>query len=256
MSRMEANRWLYPLRRGLTAALDTLFPPHCVFCSVELDSPCMTESLCQACRSSLTQTAEPACLRCGALTPGGISQSDRCGHCQKLDFRFSTAIPYGWYRGDLKQAIKRMKYAHGDPLAAAVSRFAANRWKVALADYSADVIVPVPSYWIRRFQRGTHSPDLFAKQAGKRMGVTTIGGLLQCCRKVNKQSMLSPGDRIQNVQGAFRVAKGYDIRGARVVLVDDVLTTGATANEATKTLLVAGAASVAVAVVARALPNQ
>ena len=256
MTDMEATHWFNPVRRGWAAALDIVFPPRCAFCSVELDSPCMSVCLCQACRDMLTQTAEPVCLRCGVRKPHGLSENPRCGYCRDLAFRFSTVVPYGWYRGELKQAVKRMKYAQGDPLAASISQFAANRWAVALADFSPDLIVPVPANWVRRFQRGTHAPDLFAQQAARRLRAPALCRLLHCCRKVKKQSMLPPGDRILNVEGAFRVAKGYDIRGARVVLVDDVLTTGATANEATKRLLIAGATNVAVAVVARALPNQ
>ena len=256
ITNMEWSRALHPVRRGWEMALDVVFPPRCTFCSIELISPHTSVFLCQSCRLKLTQTAKSTCLRCGAPPTARLSEDDKCGHCRDLTFQFSQVIPYGWYRGELKQAVKRMKYVNDDPLVASIAQLAADHWTVPLIEYSPDLIVPVPAYWYRRFQRGTYSPDLFALQIARNLRTTALCRLLYCCRKIKKQSMLPPVERISNVEGAFRITKGYDVRGARIVLVDDVLTTGATANAATKSLLVAGAANVAVAVVARALSNQ
>jgi len=251
---MNSVSWLRPLKRSWAATLDVLFPPQCDFCSLELEATGEHGQLCVGCRSQLTKVAERVCQRCGCPVPQVSSPDGRCAHCRKLELRFLRVAPYGWYRDELKQAVKRMKHSSHESLTVTIAKFAANRWASQLADFQADLVTCVPSHWSRRFQRGTHAPENLAREASRSLRAPVLPRLMACRRKVNKQSMLSFADRALNVQGAFRVTKGYDIRDARIVLVDDVLTTGATANEATKELLVAGAAGVAVAVVARALP--
>ena len=104
--------------------------------------------------------------------------------------------------------------------------------------------------------RGTNSPDILAATIGQCCRIECVQELLKWRRKVKKQSSLSPNERTENVRGALRVSRGYDLRGARVLLVDDVMTTGATSNEAAKMLLSANADSIGVTVVARAVSNQ
>lgn len=99
--------------------------------------------------------------------------------------------------------------------------------------------------------RGTNNPDILARQIARHLGVPDEPSLLIRRRDTLPQADLPPGRRFENVRGAFRIRAGYDIRGARVVLVDDVLTTGATSSEAAKTLKRAGAQAVVVAVIAR-----
>jgi len=110
----------------------------------------------------------------------------------------------------------------------------------------------VPMYWKRRLVRGTNSPEIIARSVAAGLGVKARGRLLVRCRNTLPQADLSPRHRFSNVKGAFRVRKHRDLDGARVLLVDDILTTGATCSEAARALKKAGAAVVAAAVVARA----
>ena len=107
-------------------------------------------------------------------------------------------------------------------------------------------------YWTRRLFRGTNSPEILARHLARHLGIPLAGGMLIRCRNTLPQAHLPPGKRFQNVLGAFRLGAPYDLRGAKVVLVDDILTTGATCSEAAKVFKRAGAAMVVAAVVARA----
>ncbi len=116
-----------------------------------------------------------------------------------------------------------------------------------------NLVVPVPMHWRRRWVRKTNGPDILAAHMAKFLQVPCQARLLRMNRNIKPQKGLKRRDRRKNLVGAFRVAKGYDIRirGARVLLVDDVLTTGATCDAAAKALKEAGAATVVVAVLAR-----
>lgn len=145
-----------------------------------------------------------------------------------------------------------MKRAAGEPLSVAMGDLLATRRRGVLAAVEADLVVPIPMYWGRRLLRGTNSPEILARRLSRRLGIPWEPRLLVRRRNTLLQPDLSPRERFRNIQGAFRVDKGYDLGGVRVLVVDDVLTTGATCSEAAKSLKQAGAAYVAVAVLARA----
>jgi ComF family protein len=114
------------------------------------------------------------------------------------------------------------------------------------------VIMPIPMFWGRRLRRGKNCPETLAECLSQSLGVPMRRGLLVRHRNTLPQNNLTPAHRFKNMRGAFRVRRPTIVAGARVLLVDDVLTTGATCSEAAKTLKQAGAETVAVAVVARA----
>jgi ComF family protein len=121
-----------------------------------------------------------------------------------------------------------------------------------IATLAPDCVLPIPMHWTRRMWRGANSPETIAEQLGRRLGVPVASHLLARRRRTAPQASLSPRRRAANVRGAFHVRQHADLPGARLLLVDDIMTTGATVNEAAKTLCRAGAAVVAIAVLARA----
>jgi len=114
-----------------------------------------------------------------------------------------------------------------------------------------DLVVPVPMHWTRRISRGTNPPEILAEMVARKNQIPLIADLLRNRRKTRKQGTLLPDQRRRNVREAFSVSAGYDIREAHILLVDDVMTTGATGNELSKILCRAGAKRVSVAVLAR-----
>jgi predicted amidophosphoribosyltransferase len=108
-------------------------------------------------------------------------------------------------------------------------------------------------HWSRRLLRGVNNPEILVDGLRRPLGIPVAKHLLSNRRKTRKQGMLPPRERRGNVHGAYAVSAGYDIKGAHVLVVDDVMTTGATGNEVARVLRQAGAARVSMAVVARGL---
>lgn len=174
-----------------------------------------------------------------------------CPRCREADWKFGAAVRLGPYRDELREAILRMKRPNGEPLAAAIGKLLAESRHDELAAWRPEVAIPIPMHWRRRLSRGANSPDLLAAAIAKRLGVPAAGALARR-RLTRPQNELPPEDRRENIRGAFRIKSSWDFSGARVLLVDDVMTTGATANEAAGILRRGGADDVAIVVVARA----
>ncbi len=239
-------------RRGATALGDLLFARQCAFCWEPLEDsrPLL---LCDGCRASFTAgEGVPRCPRCGQHT-GPLSQDDgRCGHCRGVPLRFDSALPLGGYTGFLREAVLRLKLPGQEALARALGELLWQERGAALTALQVDRIVPVPMHWWRRWQRGVNCPELIAEVLARRLRVPVARRLLVRRRNTAPQADLLPTQRFSNVRSAFRLRRGYALRAARVLLVDDILTTGATASAAAGTLRRGGAATVQVTVLARA----
>ena len=145
-----------------------------------------------------------------------------------------------------------MKDRKDRALALALGDLLLERCRDQLVDWHIDAVVPVPMHWTRRVWRGVNSPTTIAQRIAAHLRVPMTEHLLVRRRRTVPQARLSPRRRRANVRGAFRASVHRDLHGARLLVVDDIMTTGATLNEAAKALTRAGAEFVAVAVVARA----
>jgi ComF family protein len=163
--------------------------------------------------------------------------------CKHPPLLFDTVVTIGGYQNNLRDAILRMKHPQHENLALAMGRLFGQKRFSELDELEAEMIVPVPMYWKRRLRRGTNSAELLARCLGRKLGLPVRRRMLVRCKNTVPQSELSAKNRFSNMRGAFRVHWPQQLKGVRVLLVDDVLTTGATCSEA---------AMVAVAVVARA----
>jgi ComF family protein len=253
MSRMRC--WIRQVGTAVAklggACCDLLYPPACIACGAELCAPRGALQLCDDCLRALGPEASRACRRCGGDVPENPLAPGCCLACQELPLSFDTVIPLGSYDAELRDAVLRMKHASHDALAATVGRLLAERRHEHLADVRADFVIPVPMYWRRRLHRGINSPDVLARCLAASLSIPVRSRVIVRRLNTKPQTSLSPAERRKNVRGAFRVQRPNVVQGARILLVDDVLTTGATCSEAAKTLKKAGAAMVAVAVVAR-----
>ncbi len=145
-----------------------------------------------------------------------------------------------------------MKHRQGETLAAALAELLVRRRRADLEAFRPDLVAPVPMHWWRRLGRGFNSPDVLAQGLARALGVPLGRGLLIRRRNTVPQMRLAPKMRFQNLRGALRLRADNAIAGRRVLLIDDILTTGATCSEAARILKQAGAAWVGVAVLARA----
>ena len=248
-SRRAGQLW----QRTVAATLGILFPAACARCSSELQE-CRSPALfCEACRALVVET-RPRCVRCARPLPRGVSDSSQgCPHCLPKRFRFQKTIALGVYGEALRELVIRMKQPAQTALSLAVAELFAEARGQELREIQADLVLAVPMYWQRRLVRGPNPAEHLAEICARRVGGANPLDLLRCRRKTRKQGTLTPAERRANVRGAYTVSANYAINGAHVLVTDDVMTTGATANEVARQLRRAGAESVSVAVVARGI---
>lgn len=250
-------RLLQWTRPAAQAVVDLLLPVRCAWCAGEVEDEDRRALLCDKCRQVLGPETWPSCGRCGAAAPADLPRPADCPLCRKTRFFFETVVSLGGYKGELRNAILATKHARGDYLAVALGDLFAIRRAKEIESLHPNLIVPVPMHWTRRLVRQANVPELLARRMGKALGIP-VGMALRQRRRTAPQKTLLPRQRFHNVRGAFAVRRGLHFRGGRriggrrIVLMDDVMTTGATCSEAARTLIAAGADSVIVAVLARA----
>jgi ComF family protein len=246
--------------RAAAAAVELVYPPQCDFCRQDIVAPADGILLCSVCRAKLA-VPRTACKRCGAednnlVAPAAGAEAGciqaRCRHCRDAEFAFDAVMALGNYREELRSAILRIKLPAGETLANTMGRLLAYQCRAAIEQFAPTAILAVPMHWTRRIARGTNNPELLAAAVGKVLGVRVVWRGLVRRRRTVHQNELLPEHRAENVLGAFRVGLGRHFRHDRVLLVDDVLTTGSTAHEAAGAVRRAGTDAVALAVLARA----
>jgi len=235
-------------RRWLDRGLDLVFPPACALCLAPLEMSA-EGLLCPGCRDELVD-CRPACPRCGSsgLIP---DPAGGCPRCNDQRLHFDAVVRLGTYDGPLRTAVLRTKRPAERGLAIALGELLVATRAGDCQSVRPEAIVPVPMHWSRRMWRGVNSPHTIAERLARHLGLPLAAHLLVRRRRTAPQASLSAARRVTNVRGAFRAGRHGDLAGARLLVVDDVMTTGATVNEAAKTLRQAGAASISVVVLAR-----
>lgn len=194
--------------------------------------------------------AEYFCISCRTpfLNSFPLDSEGRCALCRSGLRGFDAAYSYGSYGGALRQLIHLLKYDRMRPLAAPLSAFLLRSLP---RDEVFDVIVPVPLHWRRRWKRGFNQSELLARGLSRSTGIP-VSRALRRVKPGAAQAGLSNSARRRNVNQAFRCGAGEPLRGKRVLLLDDVMTTGSTATACARALKGAGAARVALLTLARA----
>jgi ComF family protein len=248
--------WVRHVQRGISSLAAggrrLLLPPRCACCDRELPEEGGDALLCVACLARLGPATWHGCRRCAGEVPDRGFPPQQCPLCRDAPLRFDAAVALGSYHAGLRDVILRMKRPSYVGLSMAMGRLLSWRRRQQLLEHHADMVVPIPMFWARRLGRGINSADVLAGCLGRALGIPLRRDVLIRHRNTLPQADLPPSRRFQNVCGAFRIRHSNAANNARVLLVDDVLTTGATCSEAAKMLKQAGAARVVVAVVARA----
>jgi ComF family protein len=240
-------RFAAPFPAALRASLDVALPPLCPSCR----EPVGDDALCGPCWSKLSPIAPPYCERLGipfAYDPGPGVLSMEAIVDPPAYHRARAAVRYDDIARTLVHALK---YADRLDLAPIMGRWMARAGRELLAD--ADALVPVPLHWRRLWSRRFNQSAHLAKTIALASGVPVADTALKRVKATVQQVGLSQAERAQNVQGAFRVPVESKpaVAGRRLILIDDVLTSGATSDACARALLRAGAKSVDVLVFAR-----
>ncbi|CAA9432317.1 MAG: Competence protein F homolog, phosphoribosyltransferase domain; protein YhgH required for utilization of DNA as sole source of carbon and energy [uncultured Rubrobacteraceae bacterium] len=214
----------------LAALADLFYPQWCVSCERRAG-----DVLCRPCFESLPWAGSPTCERCGVPT---ALETPACGACKNVDFAFETARAPLRYEGVGKEVVHALKYRG---YTAVVEKLAAPLLAEAVdGPGKFDAVVPVPLHRARLRKRGFNQAALLARGLARRIN-TPVSDTLEVVRSTRDQVELSAAERRQNVAGAY--AAGTRTRG-RLLIVDDVFTTGATTSACATALLRAGAAEV------------
>jgi len=239
--------------RACTAGLaDLLLPNLCPACGL---ADVSADGLCSKCNVRLLALVGIGyCPRCGAAVGPNIPiRQDGCPACPAVLPRFARVVRLGPYAEPLRSIIRQLKYHRREALRRRLGRMLAHAVTAKCPERRFDLIMPVPMHWRRRIARGYDHARTLAKALGRELELP-VGYELIRTRNTPEQVHLPRSRRAENVRGAFATTGGSAIRGANVLLVDDVTTTGATAGEAAKALLAGGASSVTLAVIAKAEP--
>jgi ComF family protein len=234
------------------AVLGLLFPPECTFCHALLGDVPRKFALCDGCIATLL-SHQPQCPFCACPTPLGAEKLPKCVRCRGMKWHVERIVALGTYENELRDAVLRTKNTAGDPLARALGRALAERVAETVSREGAafDVVVPVPLYWLRRLEHGTNNAETVAERIAARLDLPLCADGLLRIRWTDPQSSVTGAQRPENIRGAFEINENYDWTDARVILVDDVVTTGSTINECAKVLRQAGASHVEIAALAR-----
>jgi ComF family protein len=194
-------------------------------------------------------TAEYFCVTCRTPFQNHfpLDESGRCRLCRTGARGFDAAYCFGSYEGILRELIHLFKYGRMKPLARAL---AANLASALPRDQKFDVVVPMPLHWRRKWQRGFNQAELLARRTARRCGIP-VANAVRRIRPTSAQAGLSNAQRRENVAGAFQFRGRRAIQGRRVLLIDDVMTTGATASACALALKRGGAVSVTLLTLAR-----
>lgn len=247
--RPVAKAWT-TTRTGATGVLtDLLYPRVCCSCGAEAGET--FRYFCWDCASRCRPLSGAMCSRCGDPVEGRIDASFICAACRERPPGYDRARSAVRFDGVLREAVHAFKYRDATWLAADLGVWLAASVEAWYDPAAYDWVVPVPLHRQRRRERGYNQAGLLARGVGRRFGVPVGARLLRRERRTETQTRLTAAQRISNVRGAFAAGSSPRLRDRRLLLVDDVMTTGATVSECARCLRSAGARAIDVVTVAR-----
>ena len=254
---MQGGGYIGPLaalvRTAATVAIDQVLPPSCLACDAPVSA---VGGLCPDCWNRITFIGRPCCARCGLPFAIEAAPDAICGDCARVPPVFDRARAAFLYEGAGRKLILAFKMADRSWLAPRLAAWLQRAAAPLLPE--ADMVVPVPLHRWRQLARRFNQAAVLASLMARQADAVMVPDLLIRTRRTATQTRLSRSERRRNVRGAFAVRRSRAslVAGRNVLLVDDVITTGATVSACARVLRKAGAARVDVVTLARALPSR
>ena len=241
-----------PVKTWLDAVLGFFYPENCQICFAER-ATAADGYVCARCWSRVRFIVPPFCERCGLPYEGEITTSFECSNCREMELHFVTARAAVVANDLLLDVIHRYKYKRAVWFEPFLADLLVRLAKPALQTVRWDLIVPVPLHPLKKREREFNQAERLARRLSRATGIPVESRLLRRIEFTRTQTQLTRTERATNVRSAFAVRRGKRLTGERIVLLDDVLTTGATTSACAMALKAAGASEVCVLTVARGL---
>jgi ComF family protein len=239
-------------RKVLDGFLNLIYPERCFLCSIAVSRhhEC---GVCDGCwgKAVALKIVPPRCASCGLPLHNFQESSDYlCGDCIRQMPPYSGARSFGYYHAELRLLVQGLKFQNRRNLVKLLAPLLACAFHDSWRKEDFDLIVPMPLHRKRKLDRGYNQSDLLARSLARQVGIRCSRALTRT-RATLPQVGLTDAQRMENVRKAFRCADPRQISGRRILLIDDVMTTGATAASASGALLAGGARRISVLTVAR-----
>lgn len=237
------------LKSELSGLFDLLLPPICAFCRAEV--PALSPAgICPNCLTQLLPLPAARCPRCALPYPTEAGSPHLCEACLRRPPAFSGVVAVGVFQDLLRESLHHFKYEQGIHLDHPLGTLLAQRLATDAPEFRSELILPVPLHPRRLRERGYNQSLLLARRLGKDLRVATEPRRLRRIRPTPPQQGLSLAARQRNLRGAFALT--MPLHGEKILLIDDVMTTGATLRECAQVLKSGGSGEILVAVLARA----
>lgn len=234
--------------------LSLVFPPVCQVCQAER-ATAEDGYVGTACRNQIRYIRPPFCQRCGLPIAGNANQEFECSNCRDSTLHFSYARAVAEAKGPVREAIHQFKYRRALWFRPFLTELLLHEAVPALelSTLPWQGVVPVPLHPVKQREREFNQAELLAEPLARRLNLPLLTRLIRRITPTESQTTLSREARAENVQRAFEVVPGSEVENKRLIIVDDVFTTGATTSGVARVLRAAGAAEVVVWAVARGI---
>ncbi len=223
-----------------TAFVRLIYPEVCLLCSGSLEiQDCY---ICGPCIHKIETLKPPLCPKCAMQIPPYLSKMSRCPSCQNMKTHFDRGYALFPYQNEIKKILHSVKFSKKSWHLKALDPFLNDLTMPPIFDY--DFLVPVPLDPIRKRQREFNQSHLIARLIHQHDNSSPIRSVLKKVKRTEPQSALDRSRRLENLGNAFKLRRGSKVSGKKILLIDDIVTTGATVNECAKCLKEKGALKV------------
>lgn len=219
--------------------VDMIFPPACPVCGTPLGyEQGKRRQICTGCVCKIEYLQEPCCMKCGKQLAD--ANAEYCYDCQRIKHDYNRGTGVYAYTDGIKQSLYRFKYQGKREYASFYGAEAARICNTLIARWNVDVIMPVPMYAAKQKKRGYNQAELIAVELGKNLNIPVDSGILIRSKKTIPMKELNDQERRKNIENAFNVTANV-VKYKKILLVDDIYTTGATIDKCAEVLKKYGA---------------
>lgn len=224
----------------MTIFRELLFPKRCPMCDTILWEDEKSEGICVLCQKNSNVVGECICMRCGKRVKEG---EEYCRDCKTRKHFFVRNQSLYLYQGKMKGAMYRLKYANRRCYAKTFAQKMAQVYGGWIKTNGIEGIVPVPMYWRKKRQRGYNQAEVLARELGKCLDISVYPDMVVRTRNSKPQKNLNYQERKNNLKNAFKIRQS-EVKLRKILVIDDIYTTGSTMDEVSRVLLLSGAEAV------------